>query len=96
MFKVITNCLGISPFLYYDLTWREIDLMMQGYFEKKEKEIERQKELIELQAIAFQTGYVNARNGTEYKVFNDQNDKTNEIDPEVKNNDLNYLKNLFS
>lgn len=88
MFKVAVSSLGISPFLYYELTYRELDLMLKGHIEKRNNDIE-------YDAIAVRIAIINGLKGTDYKVFGKE-EKVNEIDPVVKEQELNDLKNLFS
>ncbi|MEB1809025.1 MAG: hypothetical protein LPK26_17345 [Bacillaceae bacterium] len=89
MFKVATGYFGISPFLYYELTYRELDLMMEGYVERRKSDTENFE-------VAIRYGVSNALNGTSHSIYGDEEKKTNEIDPMVKKQELDYLKNLFS
>ncbi|KXZ40007.1 hypothetical protein SAMN05661008_01533 [Alkalithermobacter thermoalcaliphilus JW-YL-7 = DSM 7308] len=81
------NYLSISVFEFYDMTYREIQLTLEGAIERFENNIEAY-------AVAAQVGYVNARTGKKYKVFKKSN--VNEIDSDTKKEHLSELKQIFA
>lgn len=89
MFKDATVHLGISAFEFYELTYRELHMMLDTYWKKK-------KEDLELLSKVVQIGYVNGKAGKNYKLFNDESDDVTFINPEVKKKTLNELKGQFS
>ena len=90
MFKIATVHLGISSFVFWGLTFRELNLMFEEHHSKYKKDMETLVGVVRV-------GYVNARTGKNYKLFDDDDEmKTNLIDPEEKRKTLDGLKADFS
>jgi hypothetical protein len=90
MFKIATVHLGISVFDFYEMTYREIDLMLEEKYRKHKDDMETLVSVVRV-------GYINARTGKNYKLYDDEGElQENFIDPAEKEKTLKELKSEFS
>lgn len=90
MYQLATVELGISPFLFYDLTPVELRLMFEQHKRKKKQDMELFKHAVHLGArMAL------SKKPKDIPLF-EKEEKTQYIDPNEKKKTLEELKNKFS
>ncbi|SHK49020.1 hypothetical protein [Paramaledivibacter caminithermalis] len=88
MFKIATSYLGISFLDYYEMTPKELKLILEGYEEKYKRDLE-------MKALATRLAIFNAIKGKNHKLFSNdiQNKKISTIE---KQKQLKELKEIFT
>lgn len=86
MFKVVTTRLNISFFDYYEMTPKEIKLMLEGCDEEYRNNLE-------MTCLAMKIAIINALKGKNHKLFKQENKK---IDPKDKKKELEELNKKFN
>ena len=86
--------IGVHPLEFWEYTMWELNIKSEMYVEKT-------KEDAKILAHATRAAIGSAINGSEIKIFDDENNDSNnmainEIDPDTKKTELDYLKNIFN